>query len=263
MEIHDVDNDHYELHSSAAAASGEILAGTEATASQDPSSGKHIGAIVLKFYQLFVRHSCEALEHIAIVALVYIVVCLLVYRLIFHTWITHRFHIWTNVRFPQCNRVLIVTAHPDDESMFFAPTILSLSKRSDCRLYLLCLSNGEKSHMFWDRDHISNKSFWSIPNAGNFDNNGRTRQIELWNACRVLNIPKDNITLVNATLLQDDPTVHWKSPIIAKQILKQVHSLDIDVIITFDRDGISHHGNHCAIFYSSVAIFVASLLPDG
>lgn len=116
------------------------------------SAGKSIGAIVQKNYLLFVCHSFEALEHITIVALVYVVLCLLVYRLILHSWISRRFRTWTNVRFPQCNRVLIVTAHPDDESMFFGPTILSLAKRPNCQLYLLCLSNGglisEKSNTY-------------------------------------------------------------------------------------------------------------------
>lgn len=37
--------------------------------------------------------------------------------------------------------VLFVTAHPDDECMFFAPTILSLVKEGYC-VYLLCLSAG-------------------------------------------------------------------------------------------------------------------------
>lgn len=37
-------------------------------------------------------------------------------------------------------RALIVTAHPDDECMFFAPTILALSAK--CTLFLLCLSEG-------------------------------------------------------------------------------------------------------------------------
>lgn len=85
----------------------------------------------------------------------------------------------------------------------------------------------------------------------------------MWNACKLLHIPAENITIINATQLQDDPSVSWKSQIIAKQILKQVHSLDIDVIITFDREGVSHHANHCAIFYSSISIYVASLLPEG
>lgn len=37
-------------------------------------------------------------------------------------------------------RVLFVTAHPDDEAMFFAPTILAFKSAS---LWLLCSSTGE------------------------------------------------------------------------------------------------------------------------
>ncbi len=45
------------------------------------------------------------------------------------------------------DRVLIVTAHPDDESMFFSPTILSLvggKNRPSTMCSLLCLSNGKR-----------------------------------------------------------------------------------------------------------------------
>ena len=38
--------------------------------------------------------------------------------------------------------VLLVTAHPDDEAMFFVPTILALQARS-VRVHVLCLSTGE------------------------------------------------------------------------------------------------------------------------
>lgn len=38
-------------------------------------------------------------------------------------------------------RALLVTAHPDDECMFFAPTILKLVE-SQASVYLLCLSTG-------------------------------------------------------------------------------------------------------------------------
>lgn len=39
-------------------------------------------------------------------------------------------------------RILIVIAHPDDECMFFAPTILNLRQCGQYDLYLLCLSSG-------------------------------------------------------------------------------------------------------------------------
>ena len=37
--------------------------------------------------------------------------------------------------------VLLVTAHPDDECMFFSPTILNLRRSST--VHLLCLSTGK------------------------------------------------------------------------------------------------------------------------
>jgi hypothetical protein len=39
------------------------------------------------------------------------------------------------------DKLLLLTAHPDDECMFFAPTLLSLTS-SDAEVYSLCLSSG-------------------------------------------------------------------------------------------------------------------------
>ena len=39
--------------------------------------------------------------------------------------------------------ILLVTAHPDDECMFFAPTILMLQQLIDAEIHLLCLSSGK------------------------------------------------------------------------------------------------------------------------
>ena len=44
-------------------------------------------------------------------------------------------------RLPRASRVLLVTAHPDDEAMFFAPTLQGL-KKNGCFISLLCLSTG-------------------------------------------------------------------------------------------------------------------------
>jgi len=40
-------------------------------------------------------------------------------------------------------RVLFVTAHPDDESIFFAPTILTLTRSGQYDVFLLCMSSGD------------------------------------------------------------------------------------------------------------------------
>lgn len=42
------------------------------------------------------------------------------------------------------SRALLVIAHPDDEAMFFAPTVLSLT-RLEQRVSLLCFSSGRRS----------------------------------------------------------------------------------------------------------------------
>lgn len=39
-------------------------------------------------------------------------------------------------------RILLITAHPDDECMFFAPIVLSLGRSVRAEVFLLCLSEG-------------------------------------------------------------------------------------------------------------------------
>jgi hypothetical protein len=50
--------------------------------------------------------------------------------------------------------VLLLTAHPDDEVMFFAPTIRGL-RSSDSEIKVLCLSNGKYFHQCNHYDNIS------------------------------------------------------------------------------------------------------------
>ena len=42
-------------------------------------------------------------------------------------------------------RVLFITAHPDDECMFFSPTVLSFSNSGQNEVFRLCLSTGTYS----------------------------------------------------------------------------------------------------------------------
>lgn len=41
------------------------------------------------------------------------------------------------------SRALVVIAHPDDEAMFFAPTMLGLA-RLEQQVFLLCFSSGRR-----------------------------------------------------------------------------------------------------------------------
>ncbi|KAK3927048.1 Ribitol-5-phosphate xylosyltransferase 1 [Frankliniella fusca] len=134
-------------------------------------------------------------------------------------------------------RVMFVIAHPDDECMFFGPVIMNLSQRSDCEVYLLCLSKG------------------------NYDKEGGRRKKELWESCRILGIPDSNITLIMSTLLPDNPKVKWREDILSSLILHHVEALSIDTIITFDKHGVSNHANHCSLFYAMALLCIEKKLP--
>jgi N-acetylglucosaminylphosphatidylinositol deacetylase len=69
-------------------------------------------------------------------------------------------------------RVLLLTAHPDDECLFFAPTLLSL--RAEVELYSLCLSVGDAEGL------------------------GRTRRVELQSSLDVLGIEEDKRWVVDS-----------------------------------------------------------------
>lgn len=45
--------------------------------------------------------------------------------------------------------VLLITAHPDDESMFFAPAIITLTQ-ANVEIFLLCLSEGHFTLLLLD-----------------------------------------------------------------------------------------------------------------
>ncbi|KFB40796.1 AGAP001955-PA-like protein [Anopheles sinensis] len=190
------------------------------------------------FYGIVIHYLNETLDHIILVLLAYSVLCIILYKLLFRRlgpgyrrWLVRKSHL------PPCTRALVVTAHPDDEVMFFGPTILELRRRQ-CRVFVLCLSEG------------------------NHDRKGPIRRQELWDACESLGVRPEDITLVNATHLQDDPTVEWKTVTIANQLLRQVESLDVDLLITFDKDGVSGHPNHCAIYYATASLCLSGMIPS-
>ncbi|XP_055904261.1 N-acetylglucosaminyl-phosphatidylinositol de-N-acetylase isoform X2 [Eupeodes corollae] len=195
-------------------------------------------------YSFVLATSTEALEHIIYLILVYLLVCLSLYKLTFletGSRFLRLLKVIKSIRLPSKpaanKRVLFVTSHPDDECMFFGPLILALTKRLDCQPFVLCLSNG------------------------NFEKLGNVRRDELWSSCQLLGIPASNVILVNATHLPDDPNIEWKTESIAALVLNTVESLDIQAIFTFDRDGVSHHPNHCAVYYATASLCLANLLP--
>ncbi|CAA6671483.1 unnamed protein product [Spirodela intermedia] len=113
-------------------------------------------------------------------------------------------------------KVLLVVAHPDDESMFFSPTIIFLISQGHS-LHILCMSTG---------------------NAGG---KGSIRKEELYQACAV---PSRQVKVVDHPKLQDGFNEPWDHGLLATIIGEQIKMLEIDTIITFDGYGISGHPNH-------------------
>jgi len=132
--------------------------------------------------------------------------------------------------------VVLVTAHPDDESLFFVPTLnywvsFCGGASNNTTVWLLCLT------------------------TGNYDGLGSVRARELRDAA-------DNILRVDRTILldnpqfQDGPSEPWDVEVVATAIQKalaaalgtETTSLLQDLktlrLITFDRDGVSGHSNH-------------------
>ncbi|XP_022184545.2 N-acetylglucosaminyl-phosphatidylinositol de-N-acetylase [Nilaparvata lugens] len=176
----------------------------------------------------------ETTRTCALVILLHILICFLFYY--FQDNFSHK--VVNNELVKNSRRILLVIAHPDDECMFFGPVILTLTKKRDCQLFLLCLSNG------------------------NFRKLGSKRKQELWDSCKTLGIPDSHITLCNNPFMQDDPTVVWKKDEVAQVILEQVESLDIDTVLTFDEDGVSGHYNHISIFNAMSYMLTKNILPN-
>lgn len=134
-----------------------------------------------------------------------------------------------NVRKYFKDRTILVVAHPDDETMFFGPTLLNLISEKKSVL-ILCLSNG-------DADHL-----------------GNVRELELSNVVEALG-PTVTLSVVKDLGLQDNITSEWAPDIISKHIEEHVSDGGPDLrqtILSFDDYGVSGHINHRSIYKTLV-----------
>ncbi|XP_057573052.1 N-acetylglucosaminyl-phosphatidylinositol de-N-acetylase isoform X3 [Hippopotamus amphibius kiboko] len=134
------------------------------------------------------------------------------------------------------SRTLLVTAHPDDEAMFFAPTILGLARLRH-RVFLLCFS------------------------AGNYYNQGEIRKKELLQSCDVLGIPASNVVIIDNRDFPDDPGVRWDTEQVASVLLRHVEAHGIHLVVTFDAGGVSGHSNHTALYEAVRTLHAEGKLP--
>ncbi|KAI9045500.1 PIG-L family deacetylase [Aspergillus affinis] len=126
--------------------------------------------------------------------------------------------------FRRANSILFVTAHPDDESLFFSPTLL------------------------YREDDLSVERSLLVLSSGNYDGEGSTRHNELQAACAVAGIRADRCIGLDHRELQDNPKKWWDEELIAEVVARYVKRWEVDLIVTFDDGGISGHLNHRAVF---------------
>ena len=129
--------------------------------------------------------------------------------------------------------ILFVIAHPDDEVMFFTPTLNNLLNKIDKLKYdinirVLCLSNG------------------------NYDNIGKERENEFSRVMKNLRI--EDYEILNDDRLQDDLYKAWDSAVVSEKINNYLSSKNeegfnsVTHIITFDEDGVTKHPNHISCY---------------
>lgn len=162
-------------------------------------------------------------------------------------------------RFPTLRnkRICLLIAHPDDEAMFFAPTVLALTRpETGNHVKILCLS------------------------SGNADGLGETRKKELAKSGITLGLrSEDDVFVVESPDFQDSMTATWDtakiqtllSSAFAPHLKSSSPSTSssssasapptatIDALITFDAGGVSGHPNHASLYHGARA-FVAGLV---
>ncbi|CAE1230795.1 PIGL [Acanthosepion pharaonis] len=136
------------------------------------------------------------------------------------------------------NHLLVVTAHPDDECMFFAPMLLHFRRRKK-NISVLCLSTGNYYHL------------------------GSKRRLELVKSCNILGIPEKNVTVIDESCFPDDPTRIWNEELVARTILQHIEDISPDVLLTFDRYGVTGHNNHISVYCGCRKILHDGRVPNG
>ncbi|KAL4887409.1 putative deacetylase LmbE-like domain-containing protein [Aspergillus karnatakaensis] len=155
-------------------------------------------------------------------------------------------------------RICLLIAHPDDEAMFFAPTLLALTKPElGNHVKILCLSTGDA------------------------DGLGPTRRIELQKSAKHLGLRSENDVLVlDETRFRDGMDITWAKEDITDLLFStfapnpnttatrskrssqgDAPTATIDALITFDTDGISSHINHRSLYHGAKH-FLSTLMKD-
>ncbi|KOS38485.1 hypothetical protein ACN38_g10695 [Penicillium nordicum] len=125
--------------------------------------------------------------------------------------------------FRHARRPILIIAHPDDETLFFSPSILYHRHDPHVTRFLLVIS------------------------SGNYNDIGEQRQKEIHKSCAALGISQDHCVVLNHPDLQDNPEKWWDENLVQDIIAPYIKKWKADLIMSFDQGGISGHINHRAV----------------
>lgn len=170
------------------------------------------------------------------------IVCGIITLWLFTAYVTSGFPTLTG------KKILLLIAHPDDEAMFFAPTLRWLTKPElGNRVLILCLS------------------------SGNADGLGHIRKDELKKSALQLGVTSTEhvVIIEDDKLFPDSMTAKWDAKAIGNILLQYfapkasktppntAPTSYIDAIITFDASGVSGHPNHMSLLDGATAFLKA------
>ncbi len=117
--------------------------------------------------------------------------------------------------------ILVVFAHPDDETMFFLPLIVA-ARRLGVKVRLLCLTNGD------------------------YDGLGKVRSKEFERVVASLNV--ESADIMDDPRVMDGP-VMWNPKVVGSivELYLKTHP-QVGSIFTFDNYGVSGHPNHMSVY---------------
>lgn len=134
-----------------------------------------------------------------------------------------------STNFSKLDTITLLIAHPDDEVMFFAPTLISLDDKIN---------------------HMNNKVKFNIFcfSNGDYEGLGSIRTQELQNSINLLLNNNQNSTQIHIFNHTDGMKEIWNTNEMEDQLTKILSPDDNNLILTFDQNGVSKHANHIACY---------------
>jgi N-acetylglucosaminylphosphatidylinositol deacetylase len=121
--------------------------------------------------------------------------------------------------------ITLVIAHPDDEVMFFGPTLNRIAHpRNNNSLSIVCLSTGDSEGL------------------------GEVRKAEMAKSADSFLVDSAHLTIIDDEKLPDSMEIEWDAEYVADILEKTVQT---DKLVTFDEQGVSDHSNHKTLYHAA------------